>query len=411
MRKRVISEMFENRMQDLAGILQENAQKITKIGFSEKIAEYLSSLNKKRGLFFADSLTNEYLREKGIGEMNGANIKGVLSTINQEELFNYMRSRESDIILILDWIQLNQGQIDLRDFGTFNNIVAAASEQMESQGEESFDINFDASVESFLKGLEYDFGIELGLLALKDFVKYNHPEINTQAENEDSLLKLINQSKFLDFLKDNENDFSIIIDWINSPLRQEEEGVLSSSDKIKFIRDKKFEGLEDALTQASVWHSNLTASGKLINPNVGKVIERYSDGYYWKDLEKNVSKDEAQAMGHCGTDHAATTLLSLRDPEGGPHVTLAYNADTKNICQVKGKENKKPVPKYMNYVMDYLSKLAEKGELKGFKWSYGKDLNDEEVNAILEKKPPLTAKEKFLLAKQAAVRQSIGNIR
>ena len=98
MRKRIISESFENRMHELAGIIQENSHKIMKLGFTDKIANYLAELDKKRGMFFADSLTRQYVKDSGLsGE---GNIRQILETINQEDLFNYMKSRENEIIKI-----------------------------------------------------------------------------------------------------------------------------------------------------------------------------------------------------------------------------------------------------------------------------------------------------------------------
>lgn len=409
MRKRIISESFENRMHELSGIIQENAHKIMGQGFIDKIAKYLSDLDKKRGLFLADSLTRQYVKDKGLSDLEGLNIKQMLESINQEDLFNYMRSRESDVLMILDWIKQGSGQVNLRDFGSFEEILSAASQKNNS--DEDVFINFSPDVENYLKEIDYDLSDDLGILALKDFVSHEHPEINIEANSLENIVEMIDQKEFLNFLKKNENELFVIVDWINSPLRQDGDGALGNIEKSIFFRDKGFKNLGEALFAANDWHTHLAASGKLMNPTKGKIIERYSDGYYWIDLETNDSKDEAQAMGHCGVDKRATTLLSLRDEKGEPHVTIAYNENTKNVGQVKGKNNKRPVDKYMVYVNDLLKKMVKSDKLESFVWSYpvyGPDLNQEELDDILSN---LSAKAKFRIAKKGIVRRAgVGNL-
>lgn len=403
MEKRLISESFKNRMQELAGIIQENPHKIMKLGFDEEIAHYLGGLDKKRGLFFADSLTKEYAKERGI---EGANAKQILQQVDQDDLFAYMKSKDEDIRLIIDWIKSKQGQVNIKEIGGFEDVLAAAKADGAGQKEHEVEgYNFDKDVERFLRGLEYDYGPEVGVIALKSFVAHNNPNIDTKTASVNEMINSVDPMLFLEFLRNNEDELSIIIDWANSPLRQEEEGHLSGPQKAEFIREKGFENLEDALAAANIWHSNLTASGKIMNPDVGKIVERYADGYYWKDLETNVSKDEAQAMGHCGTDRQATTLLSLRDPKGEPHVTMAYNEDTGNITQIKGKNNKRPVDKYMNYVKDYLEKGVKNNRVKSFNWSYGRDLEKDEVEELLKKNMRL-----YFNMMKAGIRQKSGNL-
>jgi len=410
MRNRIISESFENRMHELSGIIEENAHKIMKLGFDSNIADYLAAIDKKRGMFFADSLTQQYIKDSGNSELEGMSSKQALASINQVELFNYMKSRENEIMMISEWVKASQGQVNLKDFSSFNELAAKASEQSAPTGGENEEVNFEQHVEDYLRELDYDFGIEVGKIALKDYVANKHPELNPALMSSNEMIPLIDQSAFYYFLKDNENELSAIIDWASSSVRQGEEGVLNSpEDKAKFIASKGFDSLSEALFIANDWHTHLAASGKIMDINAGRVVERYPDGYYWMDLGTNNSSDEGQAMGHCGVDGRATTLISLRDEKGEPHVTLAYNEKTKNIGQVKGKNNKRPVEKYMNYVNDFLGKMVKNNNLLSFNWSYpvyGPDLNNDEVDKALSN---LSAKAKFKLAKKGAVRRSGGS--
>jgi len=400
MRKRIISESFENRMQELSGIIQENAHKIMKLGFDNRIADYLANIDKKRGLFLADSLTTQYIKDNGLGELEGLSSKEALSSINQEDLFNYMKSRENESLEVVDFIKQGGGQIDVRSLGGFNDIIAAAKdakEQTPSNNEEQ--VGFGPDVESYLRGLDYDFGTDIGAIALRGYFKHKNPDADTNSISLSEMVQSIDELDFLRFLKENENETSVILDWVNSPLRQENEGPLTSD----FLKSNNFQNLGEALFVAENWHTHIQASGKIKDQSVGRVIERYPDGYYWKDLQTNSSKDEAQAMGHCGTDGKATTLISLRDDNDEPHVTIAYNENNKNVTQVKGKNNKRPIDKYMTYVNAFLANLVKSDKLQTFNWSYRPDLKDTEVDKALEN---LSAKAKFKLAKRGAVRKA-----
>lgn len=400
MRKRIISENFENRIQELSGIIQENVHKIMKFGFDSSIADYLAGMDNKRGLFLADLLTRQYLKDSNISELHGLNIKQILESINQEELFNYIKSRENEILEILSFIKQGGGQINLKSFNNFNDLYFAASEQ-QSPSDNEEEGGFNPEIEEYLRGLDYDFGVDIGVVALKGFFKHEHPEFNINSIGLGEMIQSINQEEFLRFLKENENEIDVIVEWINSAIRQEDEGPLTPD----FIKRKNFQNLGDALFVANEWHTNIQASGKLKNKLAGTVVERYPDGYYWMDLNTNNSKDEGQAMGHCGTDGRATTLFSLRDEKGEPHVTIAYNEKSKNVGQVKGKNNKRPVDKYMKYVNDFLGKLVKNNKLESFTWSYpvfGPDLNKEEIDGALSN---LSAKAKFNIAKKGAIRR------
>ena len=118
MRKRIISESFENRMHELSGIIQENAHKIMKLGFDSNIADYLAAIDKKRGLYLANSLTKQYIKDSGNSELEGMQIKQALASINQAELYSYMKSRENEIIMISDWVKASQGQVNLKDYSS-----------------------------------------------------------------------------------------------------------------------------------------------------------------------------------------------------------------------------------------------------------------------------------------------------
>jgi hypothetical protein len=399
MRKRIISENFENRMHELSGIIQENAHKIMKLGFDNAIADYLAGIDKKRGMFFADSLTKQYIKDKGLSDLEVMSTKQAISSINQEELYSYMKSRENDILMISEWVKLGQGKVDLKSFSSFNEIASTASEQL-APTDVKEEFSFSPQIEGYLRSVDYDFGVDIGIAALKGFFKYENPEININEMSLGEIFQSINERDFYRFLLNSENDMSVIVDWINSPLRQEQEGPVSSD----FISSVNFQNIGDMMSIAEDWHTNIDASGKIQDHNAGRVIRRYPEGFYWVDLQTNSSKDEAQAMGHCGTDSKATTLFSLRNKKGEPNITIAYNERTNNVTQVKGRGNQKPSStgsvKYMKYVNEFLIDLVKKDKLGTFNWSYGPDLSSDETKEILSN---MSAKAKFKMAKMAKV--------
>jgi len=130
-----------------------------------------------------------------------------------------------------------------------------------------------------------------------------------------------------------------IVDWLKSPLREDEETDLS-----------KYKTLDEAFDAAEEWHKNLKASG-IIESESGTVLMRFEDGYYWIDLETRSDRDEADAMGHCGTTSNGDTLYSLRKKQS-PHVTAAIGKG--HIYQMKGRNNKKPIDKYHPYIIELL---------------------------------------------------------
>jgi len=144
-----------------------------------------------------------------------------------------------------------------------------------------------------------------------------------------------------------------ILDWLKSPIREEEEVDLS-----------QYTTLAKAHQRAFAWHEDLKATG-IITDESGEILLSFDDGYYWIDLQTTESEEEANAMGHCGRTSDGSTLYSLRKKQS-PHVTASINTlcndpndgnylDYSIVFQMKGRENKKPVKKYYPYIEELLS--------------------------------------------------------
>lgn len=88
----------------------------------------------------------------------------------------------------------------------------------------------------------------------------------------------------------------------------------------------------------------------------GKKLMRFDDGSYWLRLDKVEHSEEAKEMQHCATDGRGD-LVSLRDKEGHPHITMTYNPEKAAIYQIKGKQNRPPVEAYWPFIVRFFEKF------------------------------------------------------
>jgi hypothetical protein len=105
-----------------------------------------------------------------------------------------------------------------------------------------------------------------------------------------------------------------------------------------------------------------------------EVLYTFKDGYTIKKLldQKELNR-EGNLMGHCTKDEKQgyfnkikakkIELWSLRDPSNGPHCTIEYLIKEKKVLQIKGKQNKGVVSKYLPYVKEFLQDLSKKKKL------------------------------------------------
>ena len=250
----------------------------------------------------------------------------------------------------------------------------------ENKNEKLVKLGFSEDFATYLNDVAGKYALIVGDWSTKQYVK----DHNIQQTNLKDILPIVDQNQVIEYLKNNETTLNTIMEWLKFPNRPQ-------------VDLKQFKTLEEALDYALEWHQSLQASGK-IDDESGELIKQYPEGYYWIDLKTNSSPEEGNAMGHCGTDRGATTLYSLRDKKSKePHVTLAFNENTGMVTQVKGKQNKKPIPKYLTFVIDLLKQFKSEGKFKGFKWSYpvnGPDLSLEDQKQLY------TPRELFFMKKQ-----------
>lgn len=130
--------------------------------------------------------------------------------------------------------------------------------------------------------------------------------------------------------------------------------------KIKFLQ------AEEAFKQADQWTKSLQKK-KMKKEGEGtdyNILKDAGDGFFWADLiSRNATAAEGNKMGHCvggegywsAIQAGRTKIISLRDSSNDPHATIEYSVNDKIVRQIKGKQNKGVVGKYMPYVLEFLS--------------------------------------------------------
>ena len=94
-----------------------------------------------------------------------------------------------------------------------------------------------------------------------------------------------------------------------------------------------------------------------------KVIKQVG-GMKWVKLLTPESKDvEGEFMGHCvgGANYENKDIYSLWDSKNRSHVTIEADDNKKTIQQIKGKQNREPVEKYIPISIDFVANAMMQG--------------------------------------------------
>lgn len=149
---------------------------------------------------------------------------------------------------------------------------------------------------------------------------------------------------------DRQIELRLIIDWASE----------TNVDIFKYDFKSAYKAQED-------WHDEMKRKYLIENldiPNIDedRVVFRFSDKehflYLLKDGDLNY---EGKAMGHCvgGKNYKSkiknkqSLILSIRDKNNTPHVTIEVDVKSRSVVQKFGKGNKPPVEKYMKMYCEY----------------------------------------------------------
>jgi len=201
---------------------------------------------------------------------------------------------------------------------------------------------------------------------------------------------------------------------------------LSDRQKIQSIMDWVRVGLNGRLNQyqnlefselydkSREWHDSLSlGQGDINYIEENTIVKDFRDengeGFYWVDLNTNVSDEECNRMGHCGRTGSNNDLYSLRETKKLPggkftlnrsHLTASIGNDG-ILYQLKGPKNSKPQEEFHQYILPLFFVLGGGGEqedylIQGFGSEYASnldfkitDLPDETIKQLYEQRPEL----------------------
>jgi hypothetical protein len=234
---------------------------------------------------------------------------------------------------------------------------------------------------------------------IDDYKRYDYDNASgkTPIEVKEYILNVANDKKINFIAANYRTNIRQILDWLMNPITPKQN-----------LRELSFKEAEEKARQ---WHNELKATDGdfgFSEPEENEIIKTYpiSEGgtqYYWVLIPKSYCPVEQARMGHCGRT-GGDSLISLRSHKpfkngvmvSTSHVTVAYDTDEALFYQVKGKENKKPIQKYHDYIFDLIKDFSkdEDHKFKGFgveydpKEDYGfEDMSKEQVEELYEINP------------------------
>lgn len=124
--------------------------------------------------------------------------------------------------------------------------------------------------------------------------------------------------------------------------------------------------------EIEIWDEQMASSDTSVDKN--QLVENvdYTVVYTFENghkvimaLTSKTCQYEGESMGHCAKAESykvkPTSILSLWDRGNNPHVTMELDPPaSKTIVQIKGKQNRAPVEKYKQYIIDFVSGLKYK---------------------------------------------------
>jgi hypothetical protein len=162
--------------------------------------------------------------------------------------------------------------------------------------------------------------------------------------------------------------------WISKEIKKES-NIIDRVFELRLIVDWATETNADifqldfnsAYKSQAVWHGDMMLKHRIENMDIpeideDRVIFRFSDKeHFLYLLTTSDLKREGAIMGHCvgGNNYKSkvknksSLILSIRDKDNIPHVTIEVDVNSRSTRQKFGKGNKAPVEKYMRMYSEY----------------------------------------------------------
>ena len=159
--------------------------------------------------------------------------------------------------------------------------------------------------------------------------------------------------------------------WIAREVKKDN-NLLNNTKDIYFILDWVKKDKPDILTlnfkesfeQATEWHKNLKFKEpekiEESNPIEERIIFKCQDKeHFFIILKPGELIREGTLMRHCVGSYKEKVLqgrsliISLRDKENEPHITLEIDTKTRTVVQIRGKSNTDPAKKYLKMITEF----------------------------------------------------------
>ena len=136
---------------------------------------------------------------------------------------------------------------------------------------------------------------------------------------------------------------------------------------------------EDCVQKAEQWIRDLNEKTNRKNVGQTKTVMTLKDGFFVVQLLDQAAKEyEGLEMGHCVAHigYEPKTIFSLRDSNKNPYCT--FEIQNQFLLQLKGKQNRPVLSKYVPYVLEFLKskKLKATADLERSLKSLGFDTFD-----------------------------------
>jgi len=161
-----------------------------------------------------------------------------------------------------------------------------------------------------------------------------------------------------------QSDFQFIIDWA----KKDKPDIFSLS-------------FEEAMKSSEGWHKGLKTTGKYRifkeDKDENRVVYVSKDKkFFFMLLNVDELKAEGDIMKNCLNSYrnklirGYSLILSMRDNENQPHVTIEVDVRTSSVTQVRGKANTSPSREYMKIITEFALHVS------GFEEDLDKDVID-----------------------------------
>lgn len=183
-----------------------------------------------------------------------------------------------------------------------------------------------SSLDEYYKTIAGDYEDIMSLLK-----KQNKPKTDINALNFNSAIDLVGKYRYIEA-------------WLNDPANQAQAEFGQG-----FLINKTW---DEAVAMANEWHNSLTAGGRVedLLDDKDEIIHTFSDGFQWILRKSSTCSKSKESMGHCATATKPNMYLFRLVKDSSEFITVDWDPAGKYVVQMKGLNNKKPIPKYHPYI-------------------------------------------------------------